>query len=117
MSAFPVWAQRCSCGGQGIIHFHAEHHESIGPADVDPHAGRACELCGTYATGPCPECAPAAIAAVARVRDLHHPVTLMGMVCCDECSTRRSTGPRTSERIAYIPHPCRTVHALDGEAS
>jgi len=52
----------------------------------------------------------------AAVRALHHPVTLMGMVCCDECSTQRSTGPNASERVAYIPHPCRTIQALNGEA-
>jgi hypothetical protein len=50
------------------------------------------------------------------VRELHRPVTLMGQVWCDECSTQRSTGPRTSERTAYIPHPCRTIQALNGEA-
>lgn len=49
------------------------------------------------------------------VHTLHRPVTLMSQVWCDECSTQRSTGPRTSERIAYIPHPCRTIQALDGE--
>lgn len=65
-----TWAQRCSCGGQGITHFHAEHHERVGPADVDPFAGRACPLCGDYVTGPCPECAGSAIEAVARVRAL-----------------------------------------------
>jgi hypothetical protein len=63
-----TWAQRCSCGGQGITHLHAEHHEPIGPADVDPHAGRGCGLCGDHVTGPCPECGPTAIAALARVR-------------------------------------------------
>jgi hypothetical protein len=66
--ALPVWAQRCSCGGQGIMHLHAEHHEPIGPADVDPFAGRSCDLCGDYVTGPCPECAPAAIATIVRVQ-------------------------------------------------
>lgn len=49
------------------------------------------------------------------VRDLHHPVTLMDMVCCNECSGQRRTGPRTYERTAYIPHPCRTIQALTGE--
>lgn len=66
----PAWAQRCSCGGQGITHLHADRHEPIGPADVDPHAGRACDLCGDYVTGVCPTCASTAIAAVARVREL-----------------------------------------------
>lgn len=51
-----------------------------------------------------------------RVRALHAPVTLLGRVWCDECSTQRSTGPGTFERIAYIPHPCPTVQALEGEA-
>jgi hypothetical protein len=48
---------------------------------------------------------------------LHHPVTEMGQTWCDECSVQRSTGPRTWERIAYIPHPCPTIRALNGEAS
>lgn len=65
----PAWAQRCSCGGQGITHLSAEHHEPVGPAVVDPFAGRACPLCGDYVTGPCPTCAASAIGAVARVRD------------------------------------------------
>lgn len=51
-----------------------------------------------------------------RVTDLHRPVTLMSMACCDECSTERRTGPNASERIAYIPHPCRTIQALNGES-
>lgn len=59
--------------------------------------------------------AVAAEARVARARALHRPVTIAGLICCDECSTQRSTGPRTSERIAYIPYPCRTVQALDQE--
>lgn len=52
-----------------------------------------------------------------RVLELHHPVTLMGKVWCDECSIRRSTGYGTSERIAYVLHPCPTVQALEEEAS
>lgn len=52
-----------------------------------------------------------------RVRELHRPVTLLGRVWCDECSTQRSIGPKTFERIAYIPHPCRTIQALDGEGA
>lgn len=55
-------------------------------------------------------------AAKRRVLDLHRPVTLMGMVCCDECSLQRQTGPHTYERTAYIPHPCRTIQALEGGA-
>lgn len=68
MTTLPVWAQRCSCGGQGVTHLSAEHHEPIGAADIDPFAGRACELCGDYATGPCPVCSPLAVAALARVQ-------------------------------------------------
>jgi hypothetical protein len=117
VTAIVVWAQRCSCGGQGDGHRSAEHHEPVGSADVDPFAGRACPLCGDYVTGPCLECAAGAIVAVARARALHRPVTLLGQAWCDECSTQRSTGPRTAERIAYIPHPCPTIRALDGEAS
>lgn len=64
----PAWAQRCSCGGQGITHLHAEHHEPIGPAVIDPFAGHACPLCGDHVIGPCPTCAPDAMAALARVR-------------------------------------------------
>lgn len=59
----------------------------------------------------------AAESALARVRALHRPVTIDGMVCCDECSTQRRTGPRTWDRAVYIPYPCRTVQALDGETS
>jgi hypothetical protein len=65
----PAWAQQCSCGGQGIMHLHAEHHEPIGPVAVDPFAGRACPLCGDYVTGLCLACAPVTVAAIARVRD------------------------------------------------
>lgn len=54
-------------------------------------------------------------AAHAAVAALHHPVTLLGVVCCNECSGQRRTGPRTYERTAYIPHPCRTIQALNGE--
>jgi len=60
--------------------------------------------------------ADAAEGAKKRAVELHHPVTLMGMVCCDECSTQRRTGPHATERIAFIPHPCRTIKALNGEA-
>jgi len=52
-------------------------------------------------------------ARTAAVADLHHPITLMGQVWCDACSVQRQTGPRTTERIAYIPHPCPTIQALD----
>lgn len=60
--------------------------------------------------------ADAAEGAKKRAVELHRPVTLMGMVCCDECSTERQIGPRSTERIAFIPHPCRTIQALNGEA-
>jgi hypothetical protein len=51
------------------------------------------------------------------VRALHRPVTLLGQTWCDECSTQRTTGPRTAERVAYIPHPCPTIRALEGETT
>lgn len=50
--------------------------------------------------------------ATATLRELHHPITHMGQDWCAECSVRRSTGPRTEEWIAYIPHPCPTLHAI-----
>lgn len=69
----------------------------------------------------CPVCAEMTVAdlraILKAVRELHCPVTVMGQVLCDECSTQRSTGPNTSERIAFIPHPCRTIQTLNGEAS
>ncbi|MGV2914682.1 hypothetical protein [Streptomyces alfalfae] len=52
-------------------------------------------------------------AAKKRVRDLHAPVQHMGQTWCQECSVRRSTGPRTEEWTAYIPHPCPTINALE----
>lgn len=60
--------------------------------------------------------APPETGARRRVLALHRPVTELGQVWCDECSTQRSTGPRTAERAVYIPHPCRTIQALNGEA-
>lgn len=58
---------------------------------------------------------PPATAAVARVRKLHRPVTHLGQRWCAECSVRRSTGPRAEEWVAYIPYPCPTIDALEGE--
>lgn len=44
---------------------------------------------------------------------LHAPVQYMGQVWCGECSVRRSTGPKAEEWVAFIPHPCPTLNALD----
>ncbi|MEU5742027.1 hypothetical protein ABZ784_29050 [Streptomyces tendae] len=54
-------------------------------------------------------------AAKKRVRDLHAPVQHLGKTWCAECSVRRSTGPRTEEWVAFIPHPCPTLEALDSK--
>jgi hypothetical protein len=54
-------------------------------------------------------------AAKKRVRDLHSPVHHLGQTWCAECSTRRRTGPRTDEWVAYIPHPCPTIDALENK--
>lgn len=54
-------------------------------------------------------------AAKKRVRDLHTPVQHMGQTWCQECSTRRRTGPKTEEWVAYIPHPCPTIDALENK--
>ncbi|QKW31486.1 hypothetical protein HUT11_35575 (plasmid) [Streptomyces seoulensis] len=51
-----------------------------------------------------------------RVTALHAPVQNLGKTWCAECSVRRSTGPRTDEWIAFIPHPCPTLEALEGKA-
>lgn len=56
-----------------------------------------------------------AIAALERIQQLHRPVQFMGVTICDHCSVQRSTGPRTWERIAVIPHPCQTLEAIEGE--
>lgn len=48
-----------------------------------------------------------------RVTALHAPVPHMGRTWCAECSVRRRTGPRTDEWVAYIPHPCPTIEALE----
>jgi hypothetical protein len=86
--ALPVWAQRCSCGGQGITHLAAEHHEPIGPVEVDPHAGRACDLCGDYVTGSCPTCAPSAVATLSRMRALVEPALCYDDVPQDQLARR-----------------------------
>ncbi|MEZ7005706.1 hypothetical protein [Streptomyces sp. AD55] len=54
-------------------------------------------------------------AAKKRVRDLHAPVQHLGKTWCAECSVRRSTGPKTEEWLAFIPHPCPTLEALDSK--
>lgn len=48
-----------------------------------------------------------------RVTDLHSPVQHLGQTWCAECSVRRRTGPRSEEWVAFIPHPCPTVEALE----
>lgn len=58
---------------------------------------------------------PPATAALARVRKLHRSITHLGQKWCAACSVRRSTGPRTEEWVAFIPHPCPTLDALEGE--
>lgn len=55
-------------------------------------------------------------AAIARVRDLHQSVQHMGQIWCGECSVRRRTGPKTEEWVAFIPHPCATIRALNEPA-
>ncbi len=52
-------------------------------------------------------------AAKKRVRDLHAPVQHLGKTWCQECSVRRRTGPHTDEWVAFIPHPCATIDALE----
>jgi len=48
-----------------------------------------------------------------RVIALHAPVEHLGKTWCQECSVRRRTGPRTDEWVAFIPHPCPTLDALE----
>ncbi|MER6844804.1 hypothetical protein [Streptomyces platensis] len=55
----------------------------------------------------------AAKAALDRVRALHQPVQHMGQAWCAECSHRRSTGTKANEWVAYIPHPCPTLDAIE----
>lgn len=50
-----------------------------------------------------------------RISDLHAPVQHMGRTWCTACSVRRSTGPKTEEWVAYIPHPCPTLDALENK--
>ncbi|GES27873.1 hypothetical protein AB0G60_02875 [Streptomyces angustmyceticus] len=52
-------------------------------------------------------------AAIARMRALHQPTQHMGQTWCTTCSTRRRTGPDTEEWVAYIPHPCPTIDAIE----
>ncbi|MEU8682901.1 hypothetical protein [Streptomyces sp. NPDC048611] len=59
------------------------------------------------------ERAKKAEAAIRRVRALHQPIHHMGKPWCTECSHRRSTGPKTYEWVAYIPHPCPTIDAIE----
>lgn len=49
-----------------------------------------------------------------RLLALHTPVEHMGKTWCAECSVRRRTGPKTEEWVAFVPHPCHTIEALDG---
>ena len=51
-----------------------------------------------------------------RVTALHAPVQHMGQTWCAECSVRRRTGPKTEEWVAFIPHPCPTIEALENTA-
>jgi hypothetical protein len=50
-----------------------------------------------------------------RVTALHTPVQHLGKTWCGECSVRRRTGPRTDEWVAFIPHPCPTIDALENK--
>jgi hypothetical protein len=50
-----------------------------------------------------------------RVTALHAPVQHMGRTWCGECSVRRRTGPTTDEWVAFIPHPCPTIEALENK--
>jgi hypothetical protein len=50
-----------------------------------------------------------------RITALHTPVQHMGQTWCSECSLRRRTGPRTDEWVAFIPHPCPTIHAVENK--
>lgn len=110
-TALPVWAQRCSCGGQGITHLAAEHHEPIGPVDVDPFAGRACDLCGDYVTGPCPTCTPTAMAVLARVRmiapALDYEATAPGMHDAAR-EVLRDASRRIRTALGTLPQPTTT---------
>lgn len=50
-----------------------------------------------------------------RIRDLHAPVQHLGKTWCAECSVRRRAGPRADEWVAFIPHPCATIEALENK--
>ncbi|GAA0501124.1 hypothetical protein [Streptomyces olivaceiscleroticus] len=54
---------------------------------------------------------------IARVQALHAPVQHMGRTWCGECSVRRSTGPKSEEWVAFVPHPCPTLDALENKES
>lgn len=54
---------------------------------------------------------------LAAVRALHAPVQHMGRTWCGECSVQRSAGPQTTEWVAFIPHPCATIQALNEPAN
>lgn len=56
-------------------------------------------------------------AAKKRITDLHAPVQHMGQTWCSECSVQRSTGPKTAEWVALIPHPCPTIDALSEQVT
>lgn len=58
-------------------------------------------------------CADTWKATESRIRALHAPVQHRGKTWCRECSVRRSTGPKTEEWVAFIPHPCPTLDALE----
>jgi len=54
-------------------------------------------------------------AAKKRIRDLHAPVQHLRKTWCGECSVRRRTSPHAEEWVAFIPHPCPTVEALENK--
>lgn len=54
-------------------------------------------------------------AAKKRITDLHAPVQHLGKTWCSECSVQRRTGPHTDEWVAFIPHPCPTIEALENK--
>jgi hypothetical protein len=54
-------------------------------------------------------------AAKKRITDLHTPVQHLGKTWCSECSVQRRTGPHTNEWVAFIPHPCPTLEALENK--
>lgn len=54
-------------------------------------------------------------AAKKRVTALHSPVQHLGKTWCRECSVRRRTGPHADEWVAFIPHPCPTLDAIENK--